>query len=100
MIPPIRWLPRPTSLRHCVDNISCPRIIRARNATARTPDQVVDTIIAWFEGGAADGFNIMAAALPGFGRTVKKSSHIRIGAEHPARVDPKDRSLVLVVASP
>jgi alkanesulfonate monooxygenase SsuD/methylene tetrahydromethanopterin reductase-like flavin-dependent oxidoreductase (luciferase family) len=29
-----------------------------------TPDQVVDTIIAWFEGGAADGFNIMAAALP------------------------------------
>ena len=29
-----------------------------------TPDQVVDTIIAWFEGGAADGFNIMAPALP------------------------------------
>ena len=29
-----------------------------------TPDQVVDTIFAWFEGGAADGFNIMAAALP------------------------------------
>ncbi|MDT5015844.1 MAG: hypothetical protein QOD39_2004, partial [Mycobacterium sp.] len=29
-----------------------------------TPDQVVDTIVAWFEGGAADGFNIMAAALP------------------------------------
>ena len=28
------------------------------------PDQVVDTIVAWFEGGAADGFNIMAAALP------------------------------------
>jgi hypothetical protein len=51
-------------LRHCVDNVSCPRIIRARNATARTPDQVVDTIVAWFEGGAADGFNIMAAALP------------------------------------
>ena len=29
-----------------------------------TPDQAVDTIVAWFEGGAADGFNIMAAALP------------------------------------
>jgi sulfonate transport system permease protein len=29
-----------------------------------TPDEVVDTIVAWFEGGAADGFNIMAAALP------------------------------------
>jgi FMN-dependent oxidoreductase (nitrilotriacetate monooxygenase family) len=30
-----------------------------------TPDQVADTIVAWFEGGAADGFNIMAPALPG-----------------------------------
>ena len=29
-----------------------------------TPDQAADTIIAWFEGGAADGFNIMAPALP------------------------------------
>ncbi|MEE6163434.1 MULTISPECIES: LLM class flavin-dependent oxidoreductase [unclassified Mycolicibacterium] len=29
-----------------------------------TPDQAVDTILAWFEGGAADGFNIMAPALP------------------------------------
>ena len=29
-----------------------------------TPDQVADTIVAWFEGGAADGFNIMAPALP------------------------------------
>lgn len=29
-----------------------------------TPDQAVDTIVAWFEGGAADGFNIMAPALP------------------------------------
>ena len=29
-----------------------------------TPEQVADTIVAWFEGGAADGFNIMAAALP------------------------------------
>jgi FMN-dependent oxidoreductase (nitrilotriacetate monooxygenase family) len=29
-----------------------------------TPDQLVDLIVAWFEGGAADGFNIMGAALP------------------------------------
>ncbi len=29
-----------------------------------TPDQAADTIISWFEGGAADGFNIMAPALP------------------------------------
>ncbi|WP_042370976.1 LLM class flavin-dependent oxidoreductase [Streptacidiphilus neutrinimicus] len=29
-----------------------------------TPDQVADAVTAWFEGGAADGFNIMAPALP------------------------------------
>ncbi|MFZ0667436.1 MAG: LLM class flavin-dependent oxidoreductase [Acidimicrobiales bacterium] len=29
-----------------------------------TPDQVTDTIVDWFEGGAADGFNIMPPALP------------------------------------
>ncbi|MCW2589958.1 MAG: FMNH2-dependent monooxygenase [Mycobacterium sp.] len=29
-----------------------------------TPDQAADTIVSWFEGGAADGFNIMAPALP------------------------------------
>ncbi len=29
-----------------------------------TPEQVEDTIITWFEGGAADGFNIMTPALP------------------------------------
>lgn len=29
-----------------------------------TPEQVADAITAWFEGGAADGFNIMAPALP------------------------------------
>ena len=34
-----------------------------------TPDQVVDTIVAGFEGGAADGFNIRAAALPSGLRT-------------------------------
>jgi FMN-dependent oxidoreductase (nitrilotriacetate monooxygenase family) len=31
---------------------------------AGTPDQLVDLIVSWFEGGAADGFNIMGAALP------------------------------------
>jgi FMN-dependent oxidoreductase (nitrilotriacetate monooxygenase family) len=31
---------------------------------AGTPDQVADTITAWFQGGAADGFNIMAPSLP------------------------------------
>lgn len=29
-----------------------------------TPEQAAETIISWFEGGAADGFNIMAPALP------------------------------------
>jgi len=29
-----------------------------------TPDQVADTMVSWFEGGAADGFNIMAPVLP------------------------------------
>jgi FMN-dependent oxidoreductase (nitrilotriacetate monooxygenase family) len=29
-----------------------------------TPEQAADTIISWYEGGAADGFNIMAPALP------------------------------------
>jgi FMN-dependent oxidoreductase (nitrilotriacetate monooxygenase family) len=29
-----------------------------------TPDQIADIILEWFEGGAADGFNIMAPALP------------------------------------
>lgn len=29
-----------------------------------TPDQVADTITAWFKGGAADGFNVMPPALP------------------------------------
>lgn len=31
---------------------------------AGTPEQVADTLITWFEGRAADGFNIMAPALP------------------------------------
>ena len=29
-----------------------------------TPDRIADIIVEWFEGGAADGFNIMAPALP------------------------------------
>ncbi|MDT5080003.1 MAG: hypothetical protein QOJ80_4640 [Mycobacterium sp.] len=30
-----------------------------------TPEQAVDTIVSWFDGGAADGFNVMAPSLPG-----------------------------------
>jgi hypothetical protein len=29
-----------------------------------TPEQVVDVLVGWFEQGAADGFNVMGAALP------------------------------------
>ena len=29
-----------------------------------TPETIADTIIGWFQGGAADGFNVMAPALP------------------------------------
>ena len=31
---------------------------------AGTPEQIADIIVDWFSGGAADGFNIMAPALP------------------------------------
>jgi alkanesulfonate monooxygenase SsuD/methylene tetrahydromethanopterin reductase-like flavin-dependent oxidoreductase (luciferase family) len=31
---------------------------------AGTPEQVADTIVGWFSRGAADGFNVMAPALP------------------------------------
>lgn len=31
---------------------------------AGTPEQIAETIIEWFSGGAADGFNIMAPGLP------------------------------------
>ena len=37
---------------------------RGHFEVAGTPDQVADTIVEWFEGGAADGFNVMAPALP------------------------------------
>jgi FMN-dependent oxidoreductase (nitrilotriacetate monooxygenase family) len=31
---------------------------------AGTPEQIADTVVEWFSGGAADGFNIMAPGLP------------------------------------
>jgi len=37
---------------------------RGHRTVVGTPEQVADTIQDWFEGGAADGFNIMAPALP------------------------------------
>ncbi|MCW2781456.1 MAG: class flavin-dependent oxidoreductase [Marmoricola sp.] len=37
---------------------------RGHRTFAGTPDQIADTIQEWFEGGAADGFNIMPAVLP------------------------------------
>ena len=49
-----------------------------------TPDQVVDTIVAWFEGGAADGFNIMA-----------RGAAVRTGDLHRARAaDPATQGTV------
>jgi alkanesulfonate monooxygenase SsuD/methylene tetrahydromethanopterin reductase-like flavin-dependent oxidoreductase (luciferase family) len=52
------------------DNLTVRQILsrlgggRGHFELAGTPDQVADTIIGWFSGGAADGFNIMAPALP------------------------------------
>jgi FMN-dependent oxidoreductase (nitrilotriacetate monooxygenase family) len=37
---------------------------RGHRTFAGTPEQVADTIVEWFDAGAADGFNIMPAALP------------------------------------
>jgi FMN-dependent oxidoreductase (nitrilotriacetate monooxygenase family) len=37
---------------------------RGHLTVAGTPEQVADTIIGWYEQGAADGFNIMPPALP------------------------------------
>jgi FMN-dependent oxidoreductase (nitrilotriacetate monooxygenase family) len=37
---------------------------RGHFTIAGTPTQVADTMVSWFEGGAADGFNVMAPALP------------------------------------
>jgi N-acetyl-S-(2-succino)cysteine monooxygenase len=38
---------------------------RGHRSFAGTPEQLADTIEQWFDQGAADGFNIMAPALPG-----------------------------------
>jgi alkanesulfonate monooxygenase SsuD/methylene tetrahydromethanopterin reductase-like flavin-dependent oxidoreductase (luciferase family) len=37
---------------------------RGHRTFSGTPEQVVEAITDWFDGGAADGFNIMPAALP------------------------------------
>ncbi|GLW48651.1 monooxygenase [Streptomyces sp. NBRC 14336] len=37
---------------------------RGHFEVAGTPEQIADIIVDWFEGGAADGFNVMAPALP------------------------------------
>ncbi|MGW1743525.1 LLM class flavin-dependent oxidoreductase [Nocardia sp. NPDC001965] len=38
---------------------------RGHRTLAGTPEQIADDLQAWFEAGAADGFNIMAPYLPG-----------------------------------
>ncbi len=38
---------------------------RGHRTFAGTPEQIADELQAWFEGGAADGFNIMPPYLPG-----------------------------------
>ena len=42
---------------------------RGHRTFTGTPEQVADTIQDWFERGAADGFNVMPAALPSGLRT-------------------------------
>lgn len=37
---------------------------RGHNVVVGTPEQVVEVLLTWFDQGAADGFNIMGAALP------------------------------------
>ena len=37
---------------------------RGHHVFAGTPEQVADLMVDWFEGGAADGFNIMPPVLP------------------------------------
>jgi FMN-dependent oxidoreductase (nitrilotriacetate monooxygenase family) len=38
---------------------------RGHRTFSGTPEQLADTLQLWFENGAADGFNIMPAAMPG-----------------------------------
>jgi len=37
---------------------------RGHHVVVGTPEQVVDVLLTWFDQGAADGFNVMGAALP------------------------------------
>jgi FMN-dependent oxidoreductase (nitrilotriacetate monooxygenase family) len=37
---------------------------RGHNVVVGTPEQIVDVLVTWFDEGAADGFNVMGAALP------------------------------------
>lgn len=37
---------------------------RGHNVVVGTPEQIVDVLVTWFDQGAADGFNVMGAALP------------------------------------
>ena len=37
---------------------------RGHNVVVGTPEQITDTLLTWFTQGAADGFNVMGAALP------------------------------------
>jgi FMN-dependent oxidoreductase (nitrilotriacetate monooxygenase family) len=46
---------------------------RGHRTFAGTPEQIAGTIEEWFNGGAADGFNVMAAVLP---------SHLALFVEH------------------
>ena len=48
-----------------------------------TPEQVADTIIRWFSGGAADGFNIMAPGLPSGLRDLHRSRAADPAASRP-----------------
>lgn len=37
---------------------------RGHRIATGTPEQIADTIVQWFENGAADGFNLIPPALP------------------------------------
>ena len=37
---------------------------RGHHVVVGTPEQITDTLLTWFSQGAADGFNVMGAALP------------------------------------
>jgi FMN-dependent oxidoreductase (nitrilotriacetate monooxygenase family) len=66
------FTPRATSLLDKADaeNLTireCGRLVaasRSHGSIVGTPEQIVDHIVAWFEAGAADGFNIMPPYFP------------------------------------